>query len=149
LLITDSAEPISSSSNQQQEEGEEDAAPTTGGSKVLEGSCVVVCDDESVSQSQVKDTFWSVPSKRFNQKVAFTVVRNDSPLEMSGSVINFDYAEVNKGNAYSLQASAFTAPVDGIYMFEFIVFKRLNRSPLKIALTVSDRKDLSIEDIVK
>ena len=134
-FIIEIAQSFSASSISLQEQNQGSTiAPST---RVLEGNCVVVCDENKFTARQNEDTYWS-GSRRSNKIIAFTAIRNDSPLEMNGTVITFDYTEVNKGNAYNRpQTNAFTAPVNGIYMFEFVVFKRLNKSALKIALTVS------------
>ena len=97
----------------------------------------MVCDEETNLEKQPRNTL-EKGIRRGNTKIAFTAIRNENPLDLSRNIIKFDYVQVNYGNAYSIRTSTFTAPMNGVYMFEFVIFKRLSRSSLTVALTVSN-----------
>ena len=109
-------------------------------SVVMEGKCVVVCDKNSLPP---KDMIYPYPSPTSfrAKKIAFSAIKNeDASYSNNGgdqSVVKFDYVLVNYGNSYDAITSTFTAKVNGIYSFEFTVFKNRFRYPLTIALTVS------------
>ena len=104
--------------------------------KVLEGNCAIVCEENSIPKKETAMAFWN-RVKDPNIKIAFSAIRNDNPMNMNGTIVSFDFVSVNHGKAYNLHSSAFRAPVSGIYSFKFVVFKRWNKSPVTIALTVS------------
>ena len=103
---------------------------------VLEGNCVVVCDADSLPDRSMASSVKT--ESRLENKIAFTAIRNEDNMYIGkDNIIKFDFVIVNRGNAYNKQTSTFTAPVNGVYMFEFTVFKHYSRSySLTIALTV-------------
>lgn len=104
----------------------------------MEGDCTLVCDANSVQMSK---SITEKNERNRSKKVAFSAFRNENNLFKStrgrGSVVVFDYVAVNLGESYDKLTSEFIAPVDGVYNFNFNVFKHYNRETLSIALTVS------------
>ncbi len=53
-------------------------------------------------------------------------VQRDSEFDTAGAVIPFKSARLNEANAFNLTSGIFTAPVPGIYHFQFTGLKRWN-----------------------
>ena len=70
------------------------------------------------------------------KSVHFYVQRN-SHFNTPGSVIPFELARLNEGEAFSLSSGIFTAPVKGIYHFQFSAVKSLPYKYLDIFLQVN------------
>ena len=56
---------------------------------------------------------------------------------MAYAVIPFEYARLNTGNSFNLTSGIFTAPVSGIYHFEFCAQKDIDSPQLSIFLQVN------------
>ena len=109
----------------------EDTLPDPG--LALEGNCVVVCDAVRLQSSRIQNTHNGFTKK--SRRLAFSVVQMGTNAPSRG--IMFDHLLVNVGNAYDMSRSIFTAPVSGVYSFQFTIFKVLNKRQLTVALTVS------------
>jgi len=53
------------------------------------------------------------------------------------AVVPFEFAQLNEGNAFELASGTFTAPVSGIYHFQFSGVKQSGASSLNIYLQVN------------
>ena len=71
------------------------------------------------------------------KSVHFYVQRNTN--FGSGGVIPFELARLNEGDAFNLSSGVFTAPVKGIYNFQFSGLKDRSAINLDIYLRVNDR----------
>jgi len=56
---------------------------------------------------------------------------------MAYAVIPFEYARLNTGDSFNLTSGIFTAPVSGIYHFEFCAQKDIDSPQLSIFLQVN------------
>ena len=68
--------------------------------------------------------------------VHFYVQRN-SNFGPNNTVIPFELARLNEGNAFDLPSGIFTVPVNGIYHFDFSALKDSSASYLSINLQVN------------
>jgi len=71
------------------------------------------------------------------KSVHFYVQRN-STFDSPKSVILFEFAQINEGDAFNLTSGVFTAPVKGIYHFQFNAIKDKYAPWVGIDLRVND-----------
>jgi len=64
-------------------------------------------------------------------------VQRNSPFNTSQSIIPFELARLNEGDAFDLSSGIFTAPGNGIYHFQFSAVKYLAYSYLDIFLQLN------------
>lgn len=90
-------------------------------------------------------------------KPAHFYVRMSSSFDLPNSVIFFDIALVNEGGVFDLSSGKFTAPVNGIYHFEFSGVKDSSATYLDVilqinganwALAITSQNDQSSKDTI-
>ena len=87
-----------------------------------------------ISDAVSQDFIGNVDLK--TKSVHFYVQRN-SIFNTPKSIIPFESARLNEGDAFSLSSGIFTAPVNGIYHFQFSAVKGLHDTYLDIILQVN------------
>ena len=87
-----------------------------------------------ISDAVSQDFIGNVDLK--TKSVHFYVQRN-SIFNTPKSIIPFELARLNEGDAFNLSSGIFTAPVNGIYHFQFSAVKGLHDTYLDIFLQVN------------
>jgi len=79
-----------------------------------------------------------IGSVKITTKNAFFYVQRDTSFTGFNEIITFELARLNEGGAFNLSSGIFTAPVPGIFHFEFHVVKDYTTPYLDVILQVND-----------